>query len=177
MRPIAQRAAVEAFQNVGVQETGDNAGPAVETYQKACIPQLQPGAPWCAAFVVYRLRNAAHDLELSIPASWPRSGYCPDHGRWAKANGCFVPASEALLNPDRVRVGDLAIFYFRALKRFAHIGIVTKVFDWGVHTVEGNTEPEVEDLDRVQREGDGVYSKIRHWKEMGSAGGFIRIDW
>ena len=63
-RPIALRAAKEAIDNVGVQEVGDNRGKAVEIYQASTIPPVPPGSPWCAAFVVYRLRNAAHDLAL-----------------------------------------------------------------------------------------------------------------
>jgi hypothetical protein len=54
---------------------------------------------------------------------------------------------------------------------------VTGVFPWGVKTVEGNTSPEMEDEDKVTREGDGVYRKARAWRELGSNGGFVSIDW
>jgi len=76
-RPIALRAAKEAIDNVGVQETGDNRGKAVEIYQASTTPPVPPGSPWCAAFVVYRLRNAAHDLALEIPADWPDAPTVP----------------------------------------------------------------------------------------------------
>jgi hypothetical protein len=29
----------------------------------------------------------------------------------------------------------------------------------------------------VERNGDGVYRKIRAWRELGSNGGFVAIDW
>ena len=66
----------------------------------------------------------------------------------------------------------LALFYFSALSRIAHIGIVTKVEEWGVYTVEGNTSPEPSDELSVERDGDGLYAKKRNWHEFGKFGGF-----
>jgi len=175
-RPIALRAAKEALDNIGVQEVGNNAGKAVETYQKACIPPVPPGSPWCAAFVVYRLRNAGHDLALEIPADFPRSAYCPDFGTWARRTKNWLPASEAKADYTKVRIGDLCCFWFAPLNRLAHIGIVTGVFPWGVYTVEGNTSPEAEYEDRVERDGDGVFRKVRAWHELGANGGFVAVD-
>ena len=160
-RPIALRAAKEAIDNVGVQEVGNNAGLAVETYQAACIPAVPSGSPWCAAFVVFRLRNAAHDLDLTIPADWPRSAYCPDHGNWARRSKNWLSVKDAEADYTKVRIGDLICFWFAPLNRLAHIGIVTGVFSWGVKTVEGNTSPEMEDEDKVTREGDGVYRRVQ----------------
>ena len=175
-RPIALRAAKEAIDNVGVVEVGNNRGVAVETYQASCIPAIPPGSPWCAAFVVYRLRNAAHDLNLTIPADWPRSGYCPDHGNWGRRTKNWLSQQDASKDFSKVRIGDLALFWFAPLNRLAHIGIVTGVFPWGVYTVEGNTSPEP-DEDEPEREGDGVFRKVRTWRELGSNGGFVAIDW
>lgn len=178
LRPIAIRAAAEAMENVGVIEIGgENRGRWVEQYQSACDPPIPPGSPWCAAFVVFRLRNAAHDLGLPIPASWPRSGYCPDHRRWAVNNGRWLSVQSVRDGGASVRVGDLALFYFKRLGRIAHIGIVVEVHPWGVVTVEGNTSEESEDGSHVDRDGDGVWRKRRDWSELGAHGGFVRIDW
>jgi hypothetical protein len=84
---------------------------------------------------------------------------------------------DAEADHTKVRIGDLCCFWFAPLNRLAHIGIVTGVFPWGVKTVEGNTSPEMEDEDKVTREGDGVYRKARAWRELGSNGGFVHIDW
>jgi len=108
-RPIALRAAKEAIDNIGVQEVGDNRGKAVETYQASCIPAIPPGSPWCAAFVVYRLRNAAHDLALEIPADWPRSGYCPDHGNWARRPKNWLSVKDAGAEPRQVPPGGFGL--------------------------------------------------------------------
>jgi hypothetical protein len=56
------------------------------------------------------------------------------------------------------------------------MGVVDKVGDWGVHTIEGNTSPETDDAEYVDRDGDGYYPKVRNWSELGSKGGFIALD-
>ena len=175
-RPIALRAAKEAIDNIGVQEVGNNAGKAVEIYQASTVPPVPPGSPWCAAFVVYRLRNAGHDLALEIPADFPRSAYCPDFGTWARRTKNWLSVTDAKVDYTKVRIGDLCCFWFAPLGRLAHIGIVTGVFPWGVYTVEGNTSPEAEDEDKVERDGDGVFRKVRAWHELGINGGFVAID-
>ena len=43
-------------------------------------------------------------------------------------------------------------------------------------SVEGNTSPEAEDEDAVERDGDGVFRKVRAWHELGINGGFVAID-
>jgi len=56
------------------------------------------------------------------------------------------------------------------------MGMVDKVADYGVLTIEGNTSPETGDLEFVDRDGDGYYPKVRHWAELGTKGGFIALD-
>jgi hypothetical protein len=177
MGTVAINAADEALANVGVVEVGDNRGTAVEIYQSSTIPPVPPGSPWCAAFVVYRLRRAAQKLGIVIPASWPRSAYCPAHGAWARKHGYWISVAEAEADPSLITKGDLVCFWFAPLNRLAHIGIVTVVHPWGIKSVEGNTSPEMEDEDQIQRDGDGVYRKARAWRELGINGGFIKIPW
>ena len=167
--PIAVRAAAEALANVGVTEVGgENRGTAVETYLRFVGASL--GDPWCAAFVAYRLFNAASDLGLVVPSSSLRSAWTPDYKTWAQKQGLWIPVD----SDEKVLPGDLACFYFAAKQRIAHIGIVVerKPGGVGVFTVEGNTGPEHGEV--VNREGDGVYRKDRNWSEFGSGGGFVR---
>jgi hypothetical protein len=56
------------------------------------------------------------------------------------------------------------------------MGVVDKIGDWGVHTIEGNTSPELDDSEFVDRDGDGYYPKVRNWSELGTKGGFIKLD-
>ena len=173
LRPIAERAAAEALANVGVVEVGENRGKFVETYQRAV--GIPPGSPWCAAFVRFRFEAAAKALGLTLPDGFPDSGYCPDYQAWAKARGLWVPVASAEAEPFQVRPGDLALFWFSAKNRVAHIGIVVEPGQtWGAITVEGNTGPERGE--EVERDGDGVYRKRRDWAELGARGGFVRMN-
>ena len=173
-RPIAMTAAYQALLNVGVVEEGENRGKWVETYQAAV--GIPPGSPWCAAFIRYRLEQSARSLGTTVPAGFPDSGWTPAYEAWAKQNGFWVPVSTAEVGTVKPRTGDLACFWFAAKARIAHIGIVVEPSkDWGVVTVEGNTGPDVGD--QVNRDGDGVYKKHRCWHELGTGGGFIRLNW
>ncbi len=110
-------------------------------------------------------------LGLTLPKGFPLSGYCPTLVNWGKKQGAWLPVSEAEADPDNVRVGDLACFWFASKKRIAHIGIVVKVTKSGVWAVEGNTSGG----HGVQRDGDGVYRRWRTWDSLGTGGGFIRL--
>jgi hypothetical protein len=139
-------------------------------YQKAV--GIPPGSPWCAAFIRFRLEAADGKLAPNdLPADFPDSGWCPDYSAWGRKKGLLTPASIARESPSRVAVGDLALFWFAALGRHAHIGIVVEVRPWGVYTVEGNTSPE----SGVERDGDGVFRKERRWSEFGANGAFVRL--
>jgi len=171
LREVAKYALAKAKANVGVVEVGMNDGAHIRKYQQACIPPLEAGSPWCAAFLVYRFVQAF--TALSIDASgFPKSGYCPDWQRWAMNNNRWIDVDDAEAEPDMIEPGDACLFWFAPKGRVAHIGIVESVHEWGVYTIEGNTGPEV---GTVNREGDGVFRKKRNWSEFGSAGGFIRM--
>lgn len=172
-RPVALKAAADAIANIGVtEEGGENRGRYVETYQRAT--GNRPGDPWCASFVRFRYEQAAKALGLSLPAKMPDSGWSPAYADWAQEAGLWVPVSMAREEPHQVRPGDLICFYFQAKRRIAHIGIVVAPAElWGCLTVEGNTGPEVGE---VNRDGDGVYRKRREWHEVGAQGGFVRMN-
>jgi hypothetical protein len=175
-RPIAKRTAADALLNCGVsEEGGNNRGQYIGIYQAST--GNSPGDPWCASFVYYRLFAAAKALGKTLPPI-VKSGYTPDWKNWAIKNNNWVSASRARTSPFALlRVGDLVCFYSPTKERIYHIGIVVSVHSWGVMTVEGNTGPEGNDPLAVNADGDGVYKKRREWSELGSYGGFIRINW
>jgi hypothetical protein len=165
----------DAELNVGVREEGHNDGPAVNTYLGAVGIAPYSHQAWCAAFVVYRICNAAHKLNLAVQADWPRSGWCPDHVAWAKHHNLWLPAKRWQLACR----GDVVCFWFDAKERVAHVGLLAQVDQTGVPgyrlvTVEGNTGP-AGTAGAVEREGDGVYRKARSIASLGSGGGFIRL--
>lgn len=115
------------------ESQGRNDGPQVEVYLH--YVGLKKGHAWCAAFVSW-LHGQAGFVQ-------PRSGWSP----------ALFPAAKQipLARPEAV----LGI-YIPALKRIAHVGLVTGTrADW-VQSVEGNTNP------AGSREGDGVYRRLRH---------------
>lgn len=170
--PIAVRAAADAElpANLTVREEGgENRGKYVEIYLAAV--GLGPGAPWCGAFVRFRLEKAAGALGRTIPDDFPDSGWTPDYAAWGKKKGLWIPAHEA----HRALRGDLACFYFAAKQRIAHIGIVVSALSGNRFiTVEGNTGPSGA-AGVVEREGDGVYRKSRRTGDLGVYGGFVRL--
>lgn len=182
-RPIATLMVSQALANLNVVEEGDNRGKAVETYQASCVPPIPPGSPWCAAFVRYRMKQAATMLGTTYDNAFPRSGYTPDWANYAKRTGKWISVSDCydgLIGETQISQailpGDLALFYFSQLGRIAHIGIITKVRKSGLITVEGNTSPEPEDDGLVDRDGDGVFRKDRKWTELGKLGGILMVD-
>lgn len=171
--PIAVLAAKSAVANVGVLEEGFNAGEAVETYQASTLPPAGVGAPWCACFVAYRLRTAAAQVGSPIPLSFPLTAWTPDYKRWAYSNNLWLPIESVKREYLAPEIGDLACFYFSAVGRIAHIGIVTSVRGGSCITVEGNTGPDKGKM--ANRDGDGVYLRTRNWQALGSGGGFVRL--
>lgn len=175
-RPIASTAITLAESAVGVQEEGENRGKWIEVYQSFTKPKLPPGSPYCMAAIVTWYRKAAHQNNLSIPADWCRTGYCPDHYRWAKKAGLWIPYVNASLDPTLIKRGDYGLFWFRSLNRHAHAFIVSEVHEWGVTTIEANTSPTVSSESDIDRDGDGVWSKNRIWSSLGLYGGFISMN-
>lgn len=137
-----------ALAEVGVREEGRNSGPRVRQYQAATW--LEPGPwPWCAAFTCWVLKEWLKRHPSPPVKNW-ETWRCKDASafgweKWARARGLAV-----LPETEKAKAGDFVIF------DFSHIGIVVKdqINDL-IYTVEGNTNG------RGEREGDGVWTKIR----------------
>lgn len=155
---IALRAVADAEANVGVPEIppGSNWGKYVQIYLSS-VGIFAP-APWCAAFVSYRLQAAA----LTEKSNWIHhtGAYVPDWVIWAKQNGIWIEMGSGI----QVERGDL-ICYFEALRgECHHIGFVRGLWENGVDTVEGNS-------------GNMVKEHHRTWSELPAGSGFIRLPW
>lgn len=73
MAPLAElkdKALSLAFAELGTRETGPNRGPRVERYLASV--GLDPGHPWCMAFVVFCFDSGAQLLKIDYPL--PRTG-------------------------------------------------------------------------------------------------------
>jgi len=139
MTALAAKVLEVAAREIGVREVGRNRGERVETYL-ACVG-LEPGNPWCAAFVSWVYLMASR--ELALP--------CPLHitGGALKLLR-FADPSERSEEPD---VG--AIFVIDHGGGLGHVGIVEQVERDHLVTIEGNSDG------GGSREGDGVYRRVR----------------
>lgn len=125
---------------------GSNSGPWVDRYLAAA--GLDPGAPWCASFVTYLLKQCGYGV---FPHG---AGAVINWARWAEAGHKIVS------KPER---GDL--FFLLHTDGTGHIGIVLENKGKTIRTIEGNSN------DDGSREG---YEVVRH--ERGIAGlRFIRL--
>lgn len=166
LTPALLVAAANAF--VGFTEQGgDNRGQVVEHF----LSQVNqpPGQPWCAAFVYHVGYHSHYDSSTRL-SSWPlpATASCQELHHVAHMNG---------LLRDEPEVGDVFLLYSKALRRYAHTGIVTGVDEAeragirDVHvctTIEGNTN------DDGSREGFATLRKVRTFRE---ADGHKFIRW
>lgn len=141
---LRSRALALAERYVGVREHGGrNRGPQIERWLAKV--HLDPGQPWCAAFVCSMLDEAAAGLKMpnplpmvgSVAKLWSRS---PEHMR-----------------SGRVSRGAVFVHFKDKQNRHGHghCGFVLGVDGNHAMTVEGNTD------DAGGRDGDGVWYSRR----------------
>lgn len=121
-----------AQKEIGVQESAENYGKAVNAYN-AYVGFKR--APWCASFVSWCFGKIGYPQ--------PRTAWSP---------GLF-PTERLAKDPV---AGMVMGIYFADLKRVGHCGIVEQVKGDLVVTIEGNTNL------NGSRNGDGVYRRLRH---------------
>lgn len=143
----------EALRWVGVQEeNGNNKGQIVELFQNAVF--LDPGQPWCAAFIIYcldRVKAQAGCLDMDAPRSKiKRTGHVLT--MWEQTTGANRVSGQDVLP------GDLMLWRLRGTDS-GHVGlVVSNTWAKGSYgTIEGNTGPGPD----VDRDGDGVFCKNR----------------
>ena len=135
-RTLAQQALYRATQSLGVREDqGRNWGKWVRFYLQAA--GLFFPAPWCAAFVSFKVGQAARDLGLEW--QWPRRGGAAVSSsalyRWARKRGHLLPAPQ-----------DNCVFLIRGGPTgYRHTGFVSRVLPGGQRftTIEGNVRDRV----------------------------------
>lgn len=123
-----------------VREIGENAGQAVEAILASV--HLEPGAPWCAAFV----NHVGHAI-------------LGDHWPLPMVGGCATLA-ESADKRNMLRTvaapGGIFLLWSPMLKRFHHAGFTVFPANPGEwETVEGNTN------DDGSAEGIGVFERTR----------------
>ena len=150
LRKVLEVAAGE----IGVREDppGSNHGKKVEQYQASV--GVDPGEPWCAAFVYWCFATAASDLGVANPMKEKkcRTGGVVELWDRANANGAkIVTHDAAFADPSRVLPG--MVFVITMSGGHGHTGLVSKVIGNTLETIEGNTN------DGGSREGIGVFRR------------------
>lgn len=160
--PLLTEVLKTAHHEIGVQETppGSNSGPTINEYLHSI--GLDPGYPWCAAFVYWCFEQASARLNRANPLV--RTGSCMNH--WRKTKGIKITPGEALLDPSLIEPGT--IFIIDEGKGKGHTGIVTSVKDDTINTIEGNTNP------LHSANGIGVFALERKIESI--TGGFIKYS-
>ena len=147
--PVPQRRLVNtAADYLGVREQGENAGPAVERFQRA-VDGKAAGEPWCAAFVLHCL------AEVDARADTQHAIHPSEHVRtiWER--------TPRACRAERPAPGRLMVWAHAnadgSLSDRGHIGIVEAVSGAApdVTTIEGNTGPEDGDG------AEGVHRRLR----------------
>lgn len=144
---LGESALAWALTKLGVMESGgSNRGSEVEKF--LATVRLEPGQPWCCAFVVTGLEEAASAPELADKAISfvPRTGSCL--ALWRRAEAFQVHDGIA-------RPGDVYVLKHSATT--GHVGFVEAVDPTGqvVSEISGNTNR------GGSREGNSV------WRHMG----------
>lgn len=112
------------------EQGGPNAGQVVEAFLASV--GLKKGQPWCAAFINFVGQRAFSVLGKS---TWPvpMTGGCAYLGSWAAKQKVLYKTGQP---------GDLVLFYYPKMKRFAHVGVLVAPVPGTKNTwitIEGNT--------------------------------------
>jgi hypothetical protein len=139
---------------VGVLEDppGSNKGERVEQYMATV--GVEPGDPWCVAFVFFCFSTAAKAQGIPNPMVTKKckTGGVLDLWNRARENGVAVVLQEdALGDPSKVKPG--MIFIISTGNGHGHTGLVSRVMGNRLETIEGNTN------DGGSREGIGVFRR------------------
>lgn len=143
-----------AIGEIGVREEGgNNRGKRIGEYLAAT--GLGQGHPWCAAFTKFVYDQ--NKIPTPGATAWSPSWFPKSRTYWVKGNDHFI-----------VQKADVFGLYYPSLKRIGHVGIIEKVNDNWVHTIEGNTGDDMgRDGDVVKRHRRSIrtISKISSWAE------------
>lgn len=137
MTPLAEETVRLAKQAIGVQETSPNWSIYIKQYLASV--GLDAPNPWCAAFVNFKIHQAAE--HLGVKSLWNKTGSTHMLYLWAETHGHLldkpVDGCVFLVRNQGVPMSDTA---------FHHTGLVTSYDPETrfMHTIEGNSADKVD---------------------------------
>ncbi|MCE7066963.1 CHAP domain-containing protein [Dyadobacter sp. CY326] len=131
--PLLDRAVLKAVTQIGIMENPplSNKGKEVRMYMESA--GSHEGLFWCAGFVYWCFNEAARELGMANPLV--RTVGCLDH--WRRTTADRILRKDAVDNPALVRPGS--IFIKDHGQGMGHTGIVEKVENGFIRTIEGNS--------------------------------------
>jgi hypothetical protein len=132
-----------------VEKTGRNDGE-VDKYLES-VGLGGSRAPYCAAYVYWVGHQALGDRN-----PYPRSAWSPD----------MVKGGERITETFQPKGGEAFGIYFPSKGRVAHTGLIEARQGSYLITNEGNTSSSAAVGSAADREGQGVYRKRRHWRQV-----------
>ena len=169
-KQIAIKAVDEALKLDGYIEKSDNWDENIKKYLACCFIDFP--APYCIAFVKFRLIKAAEHLNLDLSDEFMKlDAWTPNWKNYALKHDIFIPVSEARLKPDLIKKGYIILFYSDIKERIYHGGLVVSSTKEGVWTIEANTSNTAAGS---LENGDGIFKKFRRWSALGRLGGFMK---
>lgn len=124
--------------------------------------------PYCAAFVCWCVREAAErDPTLSVRVP-PREASCKGWKEWARNPAAGVLIFKPGDSVYKPAPGDIVNY----LPNLSHIGIVEELRGDTIATIEANSTIGVPNGSSADREGGGIYRKVR---KLSFAGEFYRL--
>jgi hypothetical protein len=129
---------------IGVTETTENCGYEIAMFQQA-VDGVAKGEPWCMAFIQYCAKEYAKKNKIRLMLH-PSEHCLTVWNNTGTIHRSYTP-----------KLGYIVIWKYKN-GISGHCGIVTRVGDEVIETIEGNTSPSSKE---VVREGDTVARKTR----------------
>lgn len=156
---LSEKALEIAITQLGIRENGSsNSGKEVDQYLKSVA--LKPGLPWCMAFVYWCYNQAA--TVAGVPNFLIRTGGVLHQWNEQQPQRKIV-LDKVLKKPAIIQPG--AVFIMDYGKGTGHTGLVERIHNGLIETVEGNTN------DEGSREG---YEVCRRTRKLALIKGFIQ---
>jgi len=143
-----------AIQEIGTKEEGgNNRGKRIGQYLAAT--GLGQGHPWCAAFTKFVYDQNA--IPTPGATAWSPSWFPTSKTYWKRGQ-----------DHSAVQKADIFGLHYSNLGRIGHVGVIEKVDDTWIYTIEGNTgDDQGRDGDVVRRHRRSIKTihRISSWIE------------
>lgn len=147
-----QRVVLTAIQEIGTREEGgNNRGPRIAQY--LATTGLGEGHPWCAAFTKFLFDQ--NEIPTPGATAWSPSWFPSSRTYWNRG-----------METSEIRKADTFGLYYQKLGRIGHVGLIEKIENGWLYTIEGNTgDDQGRDGDVVRRHRRSIKTiyRISNW--------------